>query len=59
VGIPHLKPLDCDSCAVSIPLSEVDSLQLTPGDRNALAATGTLVGFFLGVMLAWRTAERD
>ena len=58
-GIPHVKPITCDTCRIIIPRNEVDSLRLTSGDRNALLGTGLIVGFFVGAMLVWRAVEKD
>ena len=43
-GIPFLRPIDCDSCRVSIPQAEVDSLRL----GNPTGALWKSVGFTLG-----------
>ena len=58
-GIPYFKPVQCDSCRLTIPLDQVDSLNIVSGDENALLGTGMVIGTFLTVLLAWRTAAKN
>ena len=58
-GIPRFKPVECDSCRVTIALSEVDSMKMVPGDENALLGTGMVIGTLLTVLLAWRAAAKN
>jgi hypothetical protein len=54
-GVPFLKPLDCDSCRVRIPRTEVDSLRI--GDpMNAFwgtTALGVVVTLVVLCRLGW------
>ena len=54
-GVHFLEPADCDSCRVSVPRSDVDSLR--PGRpelaivKSAGLATGLMVGVALGACI--------
>jgi hypothetical protein len=46
-GLHFLAPLDCDSCRVTYPVSEIDSIRI----GNPPAGFMKSVGLFLGVWL--------
>jgi hypothetical protein len=43
-GIPFLQPIDCDSCRLSIPRAEVDSLRLGNPTGALWASVGAALG---------------
>jgi hypothetical protein len=60
IGIPYHQSLECDSCAVSVPLARVDSLRLGNMERGAYRSIG--VGFLAVSVLTgilWLSVDHD
>jgi hypothetical protein len=51
-GIPFIRRLDCDSCRLTIPRAEVDSIREGGSTFEGPMAV-LIVGFFGGMLLLW------
>ncbi|MGH7929190.1 MAG: hypothetical protein ACREQV_15490 [Candidatus Binatia bacterium] len=58
-GVSYWQSVDCDSCRVEIPLSQVDSLRTVHGERNAMLGIGLPVAFGLLVLVVWNLSAGD
>ena len=58
-GVPYLQRPDCDSCRVSLPRTEVDSLRAGNPTAGLWKTVGlTIVGMLAVVVVGCRTIER-
>jgi len=51
-GVPFLRPVSCDTCRVSLPRTQVDSLRLGNPVAAFWKTVGLVVGVPLGILLA-------
>lgn len=58
-GVAYWKPVDCDSCRVSIPLEGVDSIRAVAGERSAIVVVASAVAAAAVVLIVWRASEGD
>jgi hypothetical protein len=58
-GVPVHRPPGCDSCRVSLPLAEIDSVRAVSVERAALATHALVLGFAALVAVAWGASEGD
>lgn len=60
-GIPYEKSLDCDSCRLSIPRAQVDSMKYWTGPgaaKTSLIVAGVVVAaFFVEFAVCWAARE--
>ena len=50
-GIPYLAPLDCNSCRIALPRSEVDSLRVGNPTSGFWRSGGLAVGLLFGLAI--------
>jgi hypothetical protein len=55
-GIPWLRPIECDSCRTTIPLAEVDSIEV--GDPSAGFGKSVGLGYGLMLVFLWFTCTQ-
>ena len=58
-GVPVYRPPSCDSCRVTLPLAEIDSVRAVSVEKAALLTHGLVFGFAAVVALAWRMSDGD
>ena len=52
-------PPSCDSCRVTFPLAEIDSVRAVSVEQAAFMTHGLVLGFTAATLLAWRMSDRD
>ena len=58
-GVPVHRPPSCDSCRVTLPLAEIDSVRAVSVEQAALMTHGLVFGFMAFAALALRMSHRD
>jgi hypothetical protein len=58
-GVPVHRPPDCDSCRVTLALTDIDSVRVVNIERVALMTHGLVLGFTAAALVAWRLSDRD
>mgnify|MGYP003465727167 CR=1 FL=1 len=58
-GIPYWRPIDCDTCRISVDLGTVDSLRTVEGEKSAIIVATLPIVALAVVLLTWRATEGD
>jgi hypothetical protein len=56
-GIPLHQRVDCDSCRVTVALTEVDSIQVRNNERTLFVILGVLVAITVFMLLSLRGSQ--
>jgi hypothetical protein len=58
-GVPILRPPECDSCRMAVPLASVDSLTRASTERGAILAFAIPILTAFAVLLWWASSVGD
>lgn len=58
-GVPVHRPPSCDSCRVTVALTEIDSVRAVSVERAALMTHGLVLGITAAALIGWRISDRD